>query len=267
MFGLKVSTNVDGESAFLLFDAITAYSKSLTGTTTKHPIATGSNISSHFTADNPVIQITGVISVADLANSTLFRDEDNGLAVNAQDAPNEVQVNSNTSSLINLIPSSISQFLPASNATVTLDQGRQDYKGAVDQLLENLMSGERYDDVSKKFKAALRTCSLYEFNSFGLINNITRELVLTNYSVKEDVDSGDCLICDLTFERVKFVKLRTTAIPADVVKGLKGKAAAKQNKGNVNSKPVTKELDEQDPLYNIFKPKAQSTTEFFNKLR
>jgi len=265
MFGLKVSTNVDGESAFLLFDAITAYSKSLTGTTTKHPIATGSNISSHFIADNPVIQITGVISVADLANSTLFRDEDNGLAVNAQDAPNEVQVNDNTSSLINLIPSSISQFLPASNATVTLDQGRQDYKGAVDQLLENLMSGERYDDVSKKFKATLRTNSLYEFNSFGLLSNVTRELVLTNYSVKEDVDSGDCLICDLTFERVKFVKLRTSAIPADVVKGLKGKAAAKQNKGNVDSKPVTRELDEQDPLNNIFRPKAQSPNEFYNK--
>lgn len=265
MFGLKVSTNVDGESAFLLFDAITAYSKSLTGTTTKHPIATGSNISSHFIADNPVIQITGVISVADLANSTLFRDEDNGLAVNAQDAPNEVQVNSNTSSIINLIPSSISQFLPASNATVTLDQGRQDYKGAVDQLLENLMSGERYDEVSKKYKAALRTNNLYEFNNLGLISNITRELVLTSYSLKEDVDTGDCLICDLTFERVKFVKLRTTALPTDVVKGLKGKAAAKQNKGSVNSKPVTKELDEQDDLYNVLKPKSQTMTEFYNQ--
>jgi len=265
VFGLKVSTNVDGETAFLMFDAITAYSKSLTGSTTKHPVASGSTISDHFTADNPVIQITGVISVADLANSTLFRDEDNGLAVNAQDAPNEVQVNDNTSSLINLIPSSISQFLPDSNASVTLDQGRQDYKGAVDQLLENLMSGERYDEVSKKYKAALRTNNLYEFNHLGLISNITRELVLTSYSVKEDVDTGDCLICDLTFERVKFVKLRTTALPTDVVKGLKGKAAAKQHKGNVNSKPVTRELDEQDPLYNIFKPKAQSPSEFYNK--
>lgn len=265
MFGLKVSTNVDGETAFLMFDAITAYSKSLTGSVSKHPIASGGTISDHFTVDNPVIQITGVISVADLANSTLFRDEDDGIAGNAHESPNEVQINSNTSSLLNLVPSSISQFLPASNATVTLDQPRQDYKGMVDQLLENLMSGERYDDVSKKYKAALRTNNLYEFNSFGLINNIARELVLTSYSVKEDVDSGDCLICDLTFERVKFVKLRTTALPTDVVKGLKGKAAAKQNKGNINSKPVTRELDEQDPLYNIFKPKTQSPSEFYNK--
>ena len=255
MFGLKVSTNVDKETAFLLFDAITVYTKSLTGSVSKHPIATGSTISDNFVSDNPIIQITGVISVADLANSTLFRDEDDGLAANAHDSPNEVLVNSSTSALTNLVPSSLGQFLPDSNATVMLDQGRQDYKGMVDQLLETLMSGERYDEASKKYKATLRTCNLYEFNHLGLMSNITRELVLTNYSVKEDPDSGDCLICDLTFERVKFVKLRTSALPAEVVGSLKKKSAAKQNKGTINSKPVTQEIDQNDELYGVLKNK------------
>ncbi len=255
MFGLKVSTNVDGETAFLMFDAVTMYSKSLTGSVSKHPIATGSKISDHFVSENPVLQISGVISVADLSNNTLFRDEDDGIAGNAHESPNEVLVNNSTSLLTSLTPSSLSQFLPASNASVTLDQPRQDYKGMVDQLLLNLMSGERYDEVSKKYKATLRTNSLYEFNHLGLISNITRELVLTNYSVKEDPDSGDCLICDLTFEQVKFVKLRTSALSGDVVSALKKKSTAKQNKGNVNSKPMTQELDQKDELYGVLKNK------------
>lgn len=265
MFGLRVSTNVADESQFLLFDAITAYSKSLTGSISKHPIATGGQVSSNFTAENPVISITGVISVADLANTTLYRNEDDQLADNVHEAPNAVVVRESSTGLLSLIPSSLSQFLPDSNAEVSMDSMRQDYKGFVDQILETLMSGEKYDQASGKYKNALRTNALYEFNEVGMIQSITQDLVLTNYSVREDLDTGDCLLCDLTFERVKFVRLRTSALPKEVVGALKNKSAAKQNKGNVSSQPVTKELDENDDLNGIFKPKAQSTTQFYSR--
>lgn len=265
MFGLKVSTNIDNESQFLLFDAITAYSKSLTGSISKHPIATGGKISSSFTSENPVISLTGVISVADFSNTTLYRDEDDKLADNVHEAPNAVVVRENSTGLLSLIPASISQFLPDSNAEVSMDSMRQDYKGFVDQILETLMSGEKYDQATGKYKNALRTNALYEFNEVGMIQNITQDLVLTNYSVKEDESTGDCIICDLTFERAKFVKLRTSALPKDVVDGLKKKSAIKQNKGTINSKPVTKELDEKDDLNGVLKPKAQSTTQFYSR--
>ncbi|KTT32564.1 hypothetical protein SB18R_04225 [Pseudomonas oryzihabitans] len=146
-----------------------------------------------------------------------------------------------------------------------MDSMRQDYKGFVDQILETLMSGEKYDQATGKYKNALRTNALYEFNEVGMLQNVTQDLVLTNYSVKEDESTGDCIICDLTFERAKFVKLRTSALPKDVVDGLKKKSAIKQNKGTINSKPVTKELDEKDDLNGVLKPKAQSTTQFYSR--
>ena len=260
MLGIKIETNLD-ESHFLMFDTVITYSKSLTGQVTKNPIA-GSSVTSHFTADNPVFSFTGVISYADLSNSTLFRDEDGGIADNVIEQPSAVQVNDNTSILTNLIPSSISQFLPQSNANVVMDSARTNYKDFVDLILQRLMSGEVFNEATGRMRAALRTNTLYEFDHVGAIVKLHKDLVLTNYSVKEDESTGDCIICDLTFERAKFVKLRTSALPKDVVDGLKKKSAIKQNKGTINSKPVTKELDEKDDLNGVLKPKAQSTTKF-----
>ena len=265
MFGLKTSTSLEDEEHFLVFDAVTAYSRSLTGEISKHPIATGTNAASHFIAQNPVFSLTAVISFADLGNASLFRDEDNGLADNLIEQPQAVIVKDSTSVLANIIPSSISQFLPDSNASVSMDSARTNYKDFVSLIFERLMSGEKYDEKTGKTKASLRTNTLYEFDHLGAITKLHEDLVLTSFSVKEDIDTGDCLIADLTFEHVKFVKLRTSAIPADVASALKKKSTAKQNKGSVNSKPVTKELDEQDDLYNVLKPKNQTTTEFYNQ--
>lgn len=241
--GLKYTSEnkEDGESFFILFDAVQSYSKNIKGSVTRHPIAGGKLITDNYTRDNPTFGFTGVISVADLSNfMEVARDEDNAIANNANLQPGEVIVLDNTSTLTNLIPSSISQFLPNSNASISLatDLIRTNYKDFVVQVLERLMSGEKYDEAKKKVKTFIRPIKLYEFLGTNL-DKVIDNVVLTSFSVKEDIDTGDCLICELEFEQVKFVSLRTSALPADVQGTLKKKATAKQNKGSVNSKKTS----------------------------
>ena len=239
--GLKYTSDTtdDGESFFIVFDAITSYTKTIKGSLTKHPVAGGKLITSNYTRDNPTFGFTGVISYADISNIyELIRDEDGGLADNLIEQPSAVQVSENTSTLTNLIPASIGQFLPDSNANVSMDFERNNYKDFVAQILERLMSGEKYDEKTKRFKTFIRPIKLYEFLG-PTIYKIIPDVVLTSYAVTESVDTGDALICDLEFEQIKFVSLRTSALPKDVVGALKKKATAKQNKGAVNSKKTS----------------------------
>lgn len=241
--GLKYTSDTkdDGESFFIVFDAIQSYTKTIKGSITRHPIAGGKLITTNYTRDNPTFGFTGIISVADITNlMENVRDEDGGIPNNNNGQPGEVLVNDNTSTLNNLIPASISQFLPDSNASVSLatDLIRTNYKDFVAQILERLMSGEKYDEESKRIKTFIRPIKLYEFLGAN-IDKVIDNVVLTSYTVKEEIDTGDCLICDLEFEQVKFVSLRTSALPKDVVPSLNKKATAKQNKGAVNSKKTS----------------------------
>lgn len=224
------------EQGFIYFDAIQSYTKTIRGQVTKHPIAGGKVITDNFTRDNPTFGFTGIISVADLANNTLIRDVSGNLPNNFNEQMSEVIVIENTSKLLNFLPSSLSQFLPDQTPQVSLAGTvlRNDYKDFVTQVLERLMSGEKLDVQSGKIKTYIRPVKLYEFIGAAL-SKVIPDVVLTSVDIREDVDTGDCLIVNLEFEQVKFVKLRTAAIPSDVVKALKPKAAAKAKKGNVTT--------------------------------
>lgn len=225
------------EQGFIYFDSCQSYTKTIRGQVTRHPIAGGKLITDNFTRDNPTFGFTGVISVADLSNNTLIRDVSGNIPNNFNEQMSEVIVIENTSKLRNFLPSSISQFLPDQTPQVSMAGTvlRNDYKDFVTQVLERLMSGEKYDQSSGKIKTYIRPVKLYEFLGAAL-TKIIPDLVLTSVDIREDVDTGDCLIVTLEFEQVRFVKLRTTAIPSDVIKALKPKAAAKAKKGNVTNK-------------------------------
>lgn len=266
-YGDADATETSGlKAGFLYFDAVTVYSKSLRGEVSKNPIATGRYVSDSFTADNTVIQLSAVISYANISNDELIVDASgNGPFNNYNPQPGEVLIVEDSSTLRNLIPSSIGQFLPQSNASVSLasDILRNDHKDFVYNIFEVLMSGEFYNEKTGKKERRLRTVELYEYtgNILSKIYPSNQDefgLVLTAADVKEDADTGDALVCDLTFEKVKFVKLKTTALPKDVVGSLKKKSAAKQKKGAVNTKPVVKNTDD-------LSPEEQAQVDKFNK--
>lgn len=222
------------EQGFIYFDAIQSYTKTIRGQVTKHPIAGGKVITDNFTRDNPTFGFTGIISVADLANNTLIRDVSGNLPNNYNDYPQAAIINESSSKLLNFLPSSLSQFFPDQASTISMDAIRDDYKDFVTQVLERLMSGEKLDVQLGKIKTYIRPVKIYEFIGAAL-SKVISDVVLTSVDIREDVDTGDCLIVNLEFEQVKFVKLRTAAIPSDVVKALKPKAAAKAKKGNVTT--------------------------------
>lgn len=257
--GIKTQIEND-EDFFLFFDSVQTYSKSRTGSVSKHPVA-GKTITDHYTKDNPVFSLTGVVSFADLSDSSLIRDIDNGLPFNAKERPTATEVQQSTEGLRNFLPASISAFFSKQTPTITMDGEPENYKGFVDDVLTRLMSGEKYDQASGKTKAHIRTVSLYEYEG-NILTKIHRDLVLTQFNTNEDPNTGDAIIVDLTFEQVSFVKLRTTAIPTDVVSALKGQLAAKSKKGNVNSAPkqVSAEGDEADQLENLNNTKERSAT-------
>ena len=58
--------NLPDNSGFIYLHAVTAYVHTSKGQTSSHPISTGSRITDHFTTENKIISITGVISGVDI---------------------------------------------------------------------------------------------------------------------------------------------------------------------------------------------------------
>jgi hypothetical protein len=225
----------DGEF-FIYFDAVSMYNRNQRGQVTKNPTARGNTVTDNFTRDNPTFSFSAVCSFTDMsANYSLIRDEDSGLANNALDRAKAVQVNTGVGGLLNYLPDSIGQFLPKPSSTVTLDTtSRTDYKGYVESCLEKLISGEAYDQTTGKTRTKIRPIKLYEFTGVEL-TRVYEDVCLVGFDIRETPDTGNALFCDLSFEKVKFVKLKRAALSPDVVKALKSKSAKKSKKGTVDS--------------------------------
>lgn len=259
-YGDDDSTDQTGlESGFIYFDAVTAYSKSIRGQVTKNPISYGKFATDHFVRDNPSFQLSGVISVADLANNTLIRDEQGRIPNNYIEQPPAVSISNSSEGLINYLPASISQFFQQQGSDVSQGDFRTNYKEFVSMVLTNLMSGEKYNEKTERTETKIRFVKLYEFTGSDLTAIIPQDtsrggLVLTGFDVSEDPDTGDALICNLSFEMVKIVNIKKTALPSDVKASMKKKVEGKAKKGSADSKPQTVNTVEQaktedvDPL-------------------
>lgn len=235
---LKLPADEDGseEGFFIYFDAVSVYNKSSRGQVTKNPTARGQYVTDNFVKENDTFGFTGIVSFGDIYNQQFaITDEKFKRADNMRtNEMREVRIQESTSKLLNFLPESIGQFLPASNSSVSMDMVKDDYRDYVEACLRKLMSGEYYNPNTQRTETRIRLIKLYEF--LGLqITKIIPDLCLVQFNVSETVDSGSALICDLQFEQVKLVSLKTTALPSDVVSTLKPKAAAKAKKGNVDS--------------------------------
>lgn len=241
------------ESGFIYFDVVSSYSRSIKGQVTKNPIAGTTFVTDNFTRDNPILTLSAVISVADLSQNLLILDEDGNNANNYIAQPSRVSITGDgTSTLINALPTSISQLLGQSNVVITMDEARTNYRDFVESVLEQQMSGRKLNTKTQRYETKIRVVKLYEFTGNEL-SKIRDNLVLTGFTVKEDPNSGDALLCDLSFEEVTFVQLGKTELPKDVAASIKGKSSTSSKKGNVSSTgqdvtpPVEEQSDGTDP--------------------
>lgn len=238
------------ESGFIYFDVVSSFSKSIRGQVTKNPIAGTTFVTDNFSRDNPALQLSAIISVADIANNLLILDEQGNNANNYIPQPSAVQVTGDKlSGLVNALPTSISQFFGKSNIEISMDSLRTNYREFVISVLENQMSGRKLNNKTQRYETKIRTMKLYEFTGYEL-SKVTPDLVLTGFNVKEDANSGSALVCELQFEAVRFVQLGKTELPKDLATKarLNNKASTSAKKGDVTTNPVEKELPTTDPL-------------------
>lgn len=245
------------ETGFIYFDVVTAYSRSTRGQVTKHAISGGTYVTDHFVRDNPEISISAIVSFADISpESNLIVDVSGNKANNSNPQTGEVIVTESASSLVNYLPASISQYLPKSAPTVSLASNilKTNYKDFVEQALETITSSVKFNESTSKFETYIRVTQLYEFLGTSL-TKIKTDLVLTEFSIKEDESSGDALLVDLKFEKVKFVSQKRTAIPKDITNSLKKKAITTQKKGVADSTITAKDSandEDIDPARKVY---------------
>ena len=142
------------------------------------------------------------------------------------------------------IPNSIGQFIPdADGDDVTLQAERDDKTADVDSLLQNLLIGKRFNPVTNQLDPYVQVVRLYEYTDFG-IAKIVEDLVLTSLVIREDVNTGEGLFCDLTLEQVEFVSLQRVEVPQNICSSLAGKASTKVSKGKQDS--TVKDVGDKD---------------------
>ena len=226
----------DENSGFIYFDAVTVFTQNYSGQITKHPIDVGASITDHYIKENPVFTLSGVVSGVDVSTGTyLITDLSGNSPYNTQPAPNPVSVTSTDDSVLRkLIPSSIGQFLPDSTPEVYMDPVRASVISQVRDALIDLTSGTKLNEETGQFDSFVQLVRLYEYEK-NVISRVTNNLVITNVAFKEDVDTGQALYCDITFEQVTFAYLKKTDIPKDVQESVKKKASPKKSTGKCDS--------------------------------
>lgn len=241
------------EGGFIYLNATTLYTQSYTGQVTKHPIDTGGNISDHFIKNNPVFTVSGVITGDDLStNNYLIQDLVGNSPFNVDQAPTAVNVGTTDLGVLSkFIPTSVGQFLPDVDPEITMDGERADLLEQIREGLINLISGEKFNEITGQFDSNIQLVRLFEYDGVNL-KRIINNLVITAINFKEDANTGYALYPEMTFEQVTFSTQRKTKIPKDVVDSLKKAAATKENKGKqdstVNSGDNPPKTGDDDPL-------------------
>lgn len=233
-------------SGFIYFDAVTDYTRNITGKTTNNPIDAGALITDHFVADNKKFNIKGVITGADISGVSYSINIDGEIPNNYNTRPSSVVVSDQGEGLPQYLPAVVSQFLGIRSLSVVADNStRTDYKDQVWNTVDKLMTGLVYDKTQRKLKNQMTVITLYELDGSKLQKQYDN-LVMTGFQVDEDADSGDGMFFSMNLESVNFVTLEKVDLPQDVSKQLKKAAAPKSSKAKANSdaKPTdSKETD------------------------
>ncbi|RYY51263.1 MAG: hypothetical protein EOO06_00615 [Chitinophagaceae bacterium] len=224
------------DGGLIYLDATTAFTQSHTGKITSHPIDAGGFISDHFVKDNAKITLSAVITGVDISTGTyLIQDLEGNTPFNSNEAPTPVSVNSTDQSVLKkFLPDSIGQFLSDTTPEVIIDSRRADLLEQIREALVSLMSGVIYNEKTGQFDSEIQLVRLFEYDQ-TLLRKITNNLVMTSLTFREDPNSGYALYCDISFEQATFAFLKKTAIPQDIINGLKKKSAAKSSKGKQDS--------------------------------
>lgn len=219
------------------FDAVTSFSRQLSGSVTKHPLETGAVITDHSSTNNEVIQLAGVLSDFDFnlhrpvinPQDALFLGLTNKQFVNNTPI---TSANGTEGSLYNniliepapgfaeLLPESIGQFFGSNAPTVSLDPRTPSKVKPALSVQDDLIAMR---DNNEEF-------ALLSFYNETLRETLTN-CVMTSLTFSEDAESGEAVYPVITIERVMYSTSSNVRIRTRVASSVESNATPQQNRG------------------------------------
>ena len=223
-------------SGAVYFNSTTAYNRKYSGRVSEHPLEFGANVSDHYSSNNPTINIEGVISGVEISYVPSGVELEEQPVINNQAEPELVAINSGEgllSTLKQFIPASVTQFMPKEAAVdiVFSEDKRENKSPEVEALMYELLNGVYYNEARKKWENRMTPVVLYELDGY-FITSSRENLVITDFSVNEDAESGEGLFFNMTLEEVRFVTLDDADAPKPEAKSTTSiKTKPQVNKG------------------------------------
>lgn len=203
------TTSVSGA---IYFSAVTEYDRLYSGRVTEHPIEAGVSVSDHYISKNPQVKISGVISHVDFSHIPETISLDGEPVINDNSPPNAVGVGG-LGGLKQYLPGIISQFLPTTPHSVTMDQGeRTNHRSSIELKMKELMNGIYFDPNRNTWVNRMTPITLYEIEG-GSAVAVLENLIAVKFHIKESVETGSSLDFDLELEQVRFVTLQSAEAP------------------------------------------------------
>lgn len=215
------------DESVIILDAVTQYSKTRNSSISKHPIDKSAVISDHVAKDNPVFSIRAVVSSADF-HSPLTRNPellgDNNIEAAFNTPVNETVITANDS-LLELLPGSIGNIIGSgNNATVEMDS----FRG-----YSHVTAREKFLDAWDKSELVTILDYDYDFSTGRSIDvKQVENCLIRNFEDIEDVDTGDALNANFTFERIRFAYVQETDIAEQPDPGTQDPASPEESEGD-----------------------------------
>ena len=222
-------------AALVYINAVTNYTKDYRGSVSKHPLDSGVSISDHFISENPIYNIQGVITAADISGTSSLLDIEGQQVFNQQFAPTPISVASG--GLSKFIPDVVGQFFSLSGAEVIgpTDSVASDMNDWFEGIIDSLMTRISFNQKTNTYRNLVVPCALYEMEGTDIKRKVD-SLIITSFIKEENPDTGNGLHFKMVLEQVRFVEVRKEALPQDVADSMKKKSATTENKGKADSK-------------------------------
>lgn len=228
---VKIGDDTSPVRGLMYFDVVTSFSESRQGSVTSFPLDAGVSIGDHYIAKNPSFQVKGVLSAVDITGTSSKVKVEGNTPINSKALPESPLVIDFSLGITKLLPGSINQFFKTSIPEVVGVSSIAPTEDKVKEVLRELMNGVHYNNATKRYQNKMTPIVLYEMDGANIRASHT-DLVLTSFSIDEDVESGDGNIpLSMTFEKVRFVVVEKVTPASKAKPDVKKKVASTAKKG------------------------------------
>lgn len=236
------------DDSVLYIDAVTNYTKGHTSNITENRIDRGGVVADHISKNNVTYTLKGVVSSADFQSeysrsANLLEDFGTQIGSEFRNPASELEISDN-SSLLDLLPGSIRQFVTQPDDSVSGDSFRgYSHEVARDRLQRAWDNNEEITILDYN----------YDTQSGRSVNvRVYDRCYIQNYTDNEDAKTGDSLNFTMSLKRVRLATVKEVEVNTSD-QSVSDSAAGKENKGNQTGQDeTTGSADEEDAENDLY---------------